>query len=127
DGAGRLAVNGPQAGRMAQEPERRKVGVELFGKDEIEIGLDIGGPCETWVVAKESQLRAIGDDAPERLVARVQEFLHQAVRRAPSAFIAKARVGAVKVVIARRQEDGNGSVEGLVGDRVGAARSEEHT
>src|SRR5689334_21187764 len=82
----RLAVHGFEARSVPQEPKGREVGIELLGEDEVDIGLNIGRARETGVVAQEAQLCTVGDDAPKRVIFRVQKLLHQSVRRAAPAF-----------------------------------------
>ena len=86
---------------MDGKPERGEVGIELFLKNEFQIGLKVGRARQARVVAQYAQLCAVGDDAPQGGVLGVEELLHQIMRGLAAAFMAEAPVGLVHVKVTR--------------------------
>ena len=88
----RLAVGGPEPARVGGEPERREVGIELLGENEVEVGFDVGGARKARIIAEDPELRSVRDHAPERVGLGIQVLLHQAVRGQPATVTAEARI-----------------------------------
>ena len=84
---------------MGGKPQDRKVGIEFLRKHEIEIGLDIGRTREARIVAKDPELGAVGNHAPQRLGLGVQVLLHEAVRSQSAAVATEARIRPVQVEV----------------------------
>ena len=61
---GLRAHSGAKARGMGQQPEGDEIGVALFLEDARQVGLDIGGPGQTGVIAQDADGVTIGDDTP---------------------------------------------------------------
>ncbi len=71
----RLGAGLTETRGVGEQPESGEIAVEAFAEDGFEIGLDVGGPGQTGVVAQDAQLEAVADDGPERGVAGIENLL----------------------------------------------------
>ena len=110
-----LAISGNvETGGVEREPEEPKISERLALEHGLQVELHERLSRHADVVADEPELAAIGDDAPEGILAAVQPFLDERMRgRAAGA--RHARGAAVERHVHADQMDRN--VVPLVGDR----------
>ena len=104
DATRRRVADRPVPAGVGGKPQGREVGIESLRKHEIEIGLDVGRAGEARIVAKDPELGAVGNHAPQRLSFGVQVLLHKAVRSQPAAVATEARIRPVQVEVMRHQK-----------------------
>jgi hypothetical protein len=56
----------PKARGVGEQPEGGEIRIEAFVEDGFEVGLDVGRPGETGVVAQDAQLEAVADHGPQQ-------------------------------------------------------------
>ena len=105
-----------EAAAMASEPQQREVAVQLALEDGMQVEFDVGLTGKRSVVPQESQRQAVGEQRPEMVVAAVEKFLHQAVRRGSSC-PGHSWGASINGNLRAQQVDGN-RVAPLVGDGV---------
>ncbi len=60
---------------MDQQPEGREVGVEIIAENLGQVDLDPGRTGQNNIVAEKTQREAVGNNAPEAVLIRVEVFL----------------------------------------------------
>lgn len=137
DRGGRQAAvaQGEPAG-VRQQPEGGEIGIEAVLEGALQVDLDVGRAGQARVVAEDAEHEAVGNEAPQRVVVGVEEFLDEAERRAPAAFFAESIMRLVEVEGRRAEHHRHGTVAAAMGewkaalaqiDRLGALdREAEH-
>ena len=82
-----------------------------------EVGFDVGRSGQRGVVAHEADHRAVGDEAPERVVVVVEIVLQRGGRRA-RAVGGERRAAPVELLVRRRGDDDRHAPAGQEGDRA---------
>ena len=95
---GRRRACQTEAARMNQKPERREIREQLGLEHATQIGLDVSRSREARIVTHEAQPRAIGAQAPERAVARIQPILYGRCGRAPPPVRGQLRARPVEII-----------------------------
>ncbi|MCY1298810.1 hypothetical protein D9M70_483130 [compost metagenome] len=89
---GGLSWRAAKSARMRQQPKRREVGVELFGKERFEVNFDVSRASKTRIVAQDAQRQAVRDDGPQGGIGGIKGLLGQHVGAASTNF-ARVRAG----------------------------------